>query len=59
MCIKEWARAGGGVDEGGRTRVRHHHRCYLNIFVGDQRGGGVINVQVEESANRFVCRRAL
>jgi len=56
--VKECVRAGVSAPE------RHHHRCYLNVFVGGRRGGGVINVQVEESctresANQFVCRRAL
>lgn len=41
--VKECVRAGVSAPE------RHHHRCYLNVFVGGRRGGGVINVQVEES----------
>jgi len=42
--VKECVRAGVSAPE------RHHHRCYLNVFVGGRRGGGVINVQVEERA---------
>lgn len=42
-CKRVRARAGVSAPE------RHHHRCYLNVFVGGRRGGGVINVQVEES----------
>lgn len=41
--VKECVRAGVSAPE------RHHHRCYLNVFVGGRGGGGVINAQVEES----------
>lgn len=34
-CAKECVR-------GGMSTQRHHHRCYLNVFVGGQRDGGVI-----------------
>lgn len=35
VCVKECVR-------GGMSTQRHHHRCYLNVFVGEQRDGGVI-----------------
>jgi len=34
----------------GPSTQRHHHRCYLNVFVGREGDGRVINVQVERRA---------
>lgn len=69
-CVKERARARAGVNAEG-----HHHRCYLNVFVGREGvegveegpGGGVIGSSMcrqrgepyRESVNQFVCRLAL